>query len=438
MGQKAKVPDRHDRLTACVVAALALATPFAASAASTWTVNTCDQGYSGSGKTGTLRYAAANAASGDTINMTALPCSTISLTTGSINFSQPNLTINGPGKDKLTILGKFGGYIRIFAHTGSSGTLTINDLSMAYGRYSGLSATGGCIFSSGSLSINRVSLHKCGATSGGVPTYKGGAIYAAKNLTFKYSEAANNLAGYGGAIYTKGNLLMTGSAITANLAITGGGLFVYGNTTVAGSVIAGNTANNGAGGIVAYNRSSSGPGNLKSSIINSTISGNAGPGLYTNSGYVYLRNATIAFNESPGVWISDAKAPVAVTMQSSLIANNGASSGIDLQVPDPSSLTLTFSGANNLVRKTLAAVPPDTLKNVCPLLGPLRNNGGLAQTHALLSHSPGIDQGNNNTALTWDQRGSPFARVSGSFADIGAYEVQQNDIVFNAGFDGCP
>jgi len=28
--------------------------------------------------------------------------------------------------------------------------------------------------------------------------------------------------------------------------------------------------------------------------------------------------------------------------------------------------------------------------------------------------------------------------VSGSSADIGAYEVQRSDIVFDAGFDGCP
>ncbi|MBU6200105.1 MAG: hypothetical protein KGP08_10670, partial [Xanthomonadaceae bacterium] len=102
------------------------------------------------------------------------------------------------------------------------------------------------------------------------------------------------------------------------------------------------------------------------------------------------------------------------------------------------STTVTFSGANNLVRATFAAVPAGTIKLSCPLLGPLRNNGGLTQTHALFSHSPGIDQGNNSLNLTWDQRGSPYARASGSAADIGAYEVQQADVIFNNGFDGCP
>jgi len=45
----------------------------------------------------------------------------------------------------------------------------------------------------------------------------------------------------------------------------------------------------------------------------------------------------------------------------------------------------------------------------------------------------------------WDQRGLPtdtmpypYPRVSGSTADIGAYEVNKADEVFSAGFDGCP
>ena len=88
----------------------------------------------------------------------------------------------------------------------------------------------------------------------------------------------------------------------------------------------------------------------------------------------------------------------------------------------------------------------------CPRLGPLPDNGGFNQTHALLSGSPAIDHGDNvlidpNTMAPYgyDQRGRALAngefdyvRVSGSSADVGAYEVQKNDIVFNAGFEGCP
>jgi len=81
------------------------------------------------------------------------------------------------------------------------------------------------------------------------------------------------------------------------------------------------------------------------------------------------------------------------------------------------------------------------LIGACPLLGRLRNNGGSTLTQALLSRSPGIDAGTNNQMDgNTDQRGSPYARISPSTGtvDIGAYEVQQNDIVFNASFEGCP
>jgi hypothetical protein len=187
------------------------------------------------------------------------------------------------------------------------------------------------------------------------------------------------------------------------------------------------------------------------------VSGNSA-GYYTggvivNSGTVYIDNSTIVFNtaakgrfgsypftyRAPGVATSDAYNAVAVTLQSSLIANNTyGSSEYDLCVPKRSSTTVTFSGANNLVRATFAAVPSGTIKISCPLLGPLKFNGGPTQTHALLSHSPGIDQGNNVLGLSFDQRQSPFSRQSGSATDIGAYEVQQGDVVFNNGFDGCP
>jgi hypothetical protein len=75
----------------------------------------------------------------------------------------------------------------------------------------------------------------------------------------------------------------------------------------------------------------------------------------------------------------------------------------------------------------------------------LRDNGGLTKTHALLSKSPAIDQGANPKNGNEDQRGLPtdtmpypYPRVSGSAADIGAYEVNKTDEVFSADFEGCP
>ena len=462
---------KHHPLAACVAAALALASPFAVGAA-TWTVNTCDQGNTGSGTTGSLRYAATNAVSGDTIDMTGLTCSTISLTTGAIVFTQNAITLNGPGMANLTVTGKYKGNVekdRIFTHNGT-GTFSVNNLSVSEGyRYvaSGY-AQGGCIYSAGTASLSHVGVYFCGAYAKASGRGQGGGVYAKNAVDVKYSHVILNTAaaapghgGYGGGVYAGANFTAKYSTISANTAGknggfgVGGGVVLLGSGSVIASTISGNTAKDNGGGIYAHNFFTSASNSL--TIENSTISGNSA-GYYTggvavNAGKVYLDNSTIVFNtanrgrfgsypftyRAPGVATSDAYGPVAVTMQSTLIANNTYGSiEYDLSVPKRSGTTVTFSGANNLVRATFAAVPAGTIKISCPLLGPLRNNGGLTQTHALLSHSPGIDQGNNSLNLTWDQRGSPYARVSGSAADIGAYEVQQADVIFNNGFDGCP
>ena len=66
-----------------------------------------------------------------------------------------------------------------------------------------------------------------------------------------------------------------------------------------------------------------------------------------------------------------------------------------------------------------------------PLLGPLQMNGGPTPTHALLTGSPAIDQGNSFGVHT-DQRGLKrpynFPNISnpagGDGGDIGAFELQ--------------
>ena len=75
---------------------------------------------------------------------------------------------------------------------------------------------------------------------------------------------------------------------------------------------------------------------------------------------------------------------------------------------------------------------PGDIRNTNPHLGPLQNNGGPTMTHALLSHSPAIDNGNPNfdpntftPPLLYDQRGSRFRRVVNGCVDIGAYELQR-------------
>src|SRR6185312_7601620 len=63
-----RVFARRKPIAACLATALCLAAPAAAIATpTTWTVNTCSEANTGSGTTGSLRFAAQNAVSGDTI-----------------------------------------------------------------------------------------------------------------------------------------------------------------------------------------------------------------------------------------------------------------------------------------------------------------------------------------------------------------------------------
>jgi hypothetical protein len=180
--------------------------------------------------------------------------------------------------------------------------------------------------------------------------------------------------------------------------------------------------------------------------------------LYVNSATTNFFNSTIASNSAgsgtPGVVLNSLQGAIAVTLESNVMSNNtyGATED-DLRLIDLAFPIIVNSGnlaaaANNLVRVTLnpSLLPDDTL-SACPRLGQLRNNGGLTWTHALLSHSVAIDKGNNTFASLYDQRGPAsvngvrnYTRFSGAgaLADIGAYEVQQDDIVYNDDFEACP
>jgi hypothetical protein len=457
--------SRPSPLMACLAVTFALASPVATAA--TWTVNTCSDANTGSGTSGSLRYAAQNAVSGDTVDMTGLTCSVISLQAGAVTFSQNSLTLDGPGQTKLEISGKYNGHTendRLINHQGT-GTLTVENLSLAWGYLEPASgdAVGGCIYSKGSVSLKSIAAYACIAK--GVNA-RGGAI-AANDVYLKYATIDDNEASatagsaLGGGVYASGSFIAFGSTIAAN-SVTGsssafgGGLHLAGESIIISSTISGNESSHNVGGIDAFSGSA-----FSTEIEDSTISGNTAAlyigGMYSNAGTTFLYNSTIAFNTATkshfGAPASGTYAPpglevygsssVALKMQSSLIANNtyGAAEN---DFGTGISTTVTTSGANNLVRVTFSPVPTGTLRLDCPLLGPLAFNGGHTQTHALLSRSPGIDKGNNTATLFSDQRGpfsgktTPYPRVSGAAADIGAYEVQQDDVIFNSGFDGCP
>jgi hypothetical protein len=457
----------------------AIATDDVVSTAATWKVTNCLDSGSGS-----LRDAVQNlAASGDTVDLNQTPCSTISLTTGAIIITQNALTLTGPGRDKLAIDGAndLPGFGVLF-HNGT-GTLEVDNLTITHGsKYTNLVhsyARGGCILSTGNVTLSYSTVSNCTATGSGTVKAGGGGIYAHGNLMLSHSTVTGNTAqvlgtgnstdgaasgggvyvvgaltaiystigqnmapgnshrnghySYGGGVIVGGDATFTASTVSGNSAWHGGGIYAFGNLTLTRSTISGNQATSG-GGLVARCP-------FNGVVIgNSTISGNIAPGSDGRYGAMYLAcpaaiyNSTVAFNQATtygGIYTVGNT----LNLQSSIIADNSAS-GVpsDLNVY-PNTLVI---GANNLIVAS-ATAPPDTITD-CPRLGPLANNGGVTLTHALSHASPAVDMGNNALVLPTDQRGAEFVRAFGAGADIGAFEWQRgpDERIFISGFElGC-
>ncbi|HZP67689.1 MAG TPA: right-handed parallel beta-helix repeat-containing protein [Rudaea sp.] len=445
---------------AAALAALCTCVPFDAGA-TTWPVSSCADGGSG-----TLRSAVAAAASGDTVDLSSLACSRISLTTGAIVIPQNDLTLQGPAAG-VEITGNSNGTIeadRVLYHSGT-GTLGVRDLAITYGKLDTGGAEGGCIYSAGSVFLYRSRVSACLAQSpAGTPSAVGGGLHVAKNLIAKYSTIDDNLvtggSPLGGGAFVTGEFIAYYSTVSDNIAVgTGGGVVAYQGAVITNSTISANSAGFDGGLLVRGN-----PLTAHVQIVNSTISGNAATGFGAQAGTVggieirslptTVQYSTIAFNTAgagkvPGAFVGYYyRAPGLVlvalpsdsftaTLQSVLLSNNTYGT-TEADFSTAGTGTITVSSANNLIRASTGPQKPGTVSVQCPLLGPLRDNGGPTKTHALQSGSPAIDAGGTAATPTTDQRGAPYTRRSGTNADIGAYEVQKADRVFSAGFDGCP
>jgi hypothetical protein len=376
------------------------------------------------------------------------------------------------GTLKLYVSHLSGNSVNTAGDAKGGGVYALNDLTTQLSTVSGNSATsslgeasGGGIYARGVtyLETTVVSSNSVNGYTGS----RGGGMFARNALTLQVSALTDNKAHgatpQGGGAYTTSNFNSNYSTISGNHAYgvlaSAGGLFLEGAyNSIDKSTVSNNISDGRYGGIDAVTYPTA------SAIFqasNSTISGNHaafGVGAaYVNSGTIDFFNSTIASNSSgggtPGLELSSATDPIAVTLKSNLMSNNtyGATEN-DLRLTGGNAITINGGNlaapANNLVRFTInfSLLPTDTLSD-CPRLGRLRNNGGLTWTHALLSHSVAIDKGNNAFGSSYDQRGKAsvngtldYTRFSGmgAMADIGAYEVQHNDIVYNDDFDGCP
>lgn len=267
----------------------------------------------------------------------------------------------------------------------------------------------------------------CNTLSPGAYAY-GGAIYNDDDLTFTGTISGNSALTYGGGIYNDDTLTVVNSTISGNnvtAAYTssqgGGGIYndssmTLDKSTVSGNGVTSSYAGTGGGGI--FNDSSLTITN--STIFQNTSSQNGG-GIFNNSNLTII-NATI-FGNMATVAGGSIHNGSSLTFQNSIVAGGAAPTGPEIN--NTSSLT---SNDYNLVQGTsvgyTAAAHDKT--GVSPALASgLASNGGLTQTLADTSSSPGrgyipYSAGCGTSGLTVDQRG--YARGAGAVCDIGAFE----------------
>ena len=410
----------------------------------------------------TLRHAVLVANPGDTIDMSGLACSKITLGSPLVT-SLDDLTLAGPGAGKLTIDG--GKVGRVFEHQGV-GTLTLNDLTVANGTVKADQAFGGCIYSKGDVVLNRSVVTSC--TAIGQSLSAGGGIVAFGNLLARSSELSGNLASTqvgvdmdlsaaGGAAFAVYQVALIDSVVSGNVAEAPTGV-VFGGGTVSQALkvkystvsdndatSAGTVENFGAGGgltagadttilssTIEHNTSDLAGAMylqdtypLTASIIQTTISSNTGRlgvGAFSTLPAISITASTIAFNTSGPLANVAVALNGAATMETSMIADNGP---IDV-------IGGVIGGSHNLIKAAGdgTIVPMDTI-TLDPKLQPLAFNGGPTRTHALGSGSPAINAGTNTGSYPSDQRGPTFKRTIGAASDIGAYE-RDTDHIFGS------
>ncbi|OLE50819.1 MAG: hypothetical protein AUG51_26075 [Acidobacteria bacterium 13_1_20CM_3_53_8] len=297
-----------------------------------------------------------------------------------------NIAINGPGLDSYKLTGSLtvsgNNQSRIFGIT--SGTVSVGGLTLTNAAGSAIAQQG----AGTSLTINTVRVVNNTATNGGGVLSQFGTL-AVRNSTFSGNSAA-----IGGGIYFEGVLMtVNGSTFNNNSSSDssdygGGGIYTQSPSIIVNSTFSANTAVLSGGGV--YFSQTNGTNAL--TIRNSTFTLNTahfGGGLITDGGINSLKlgNALVAGNTD---------------------TNSGTSTD---NIFGP----FTNLGGN--------------LTSGNPMLGPLADNGGPTQTHALLAGSPAINAGanaqavdENGQALATDQRGKFSARITGGTVDIGAYE----------------
>lgn len=395
-------PHRASTLLAILTALFAVALPGTASAVTVTSI--ADNPSNQPLIPGTLRHAIATAPNNDTITFAnSLKGKTITLKGGQLVLDR-SLTIQGLGVDRLAVSGANASRVFLIANTA-----VIADLTITKGNGTGVDAlgipstNGGAILSSGVLTLVRCAVKSSRAAGNGGGMFNSGTGNEATECTFANNAAARD----GGGICNAQDLRIQRCAIFSNTAGgSGGGVQDSGTTDYINTTIACNTAAGSGGGL--------NDNGATINVFNCTISQNTaavGGGLAVPmfGSSTLLRNSIIAGNNPAG-------------------PSQPAPDVSDVFIDPSFGVGVLISAGRNLVGNTVGAYPGSflgtDLLNVNPMLGPLKDNGGITLTMELLPGSPAIDAGNNANVppgVTTDQRGT-FSRIVNGTVDIGAFE----------------
>jgi len=372
---------------------------------------------------------------------------TIGLTSGELLVTK-NITLSGPGTESLAVNGN--NQSRVF-HIASGQTVTISGLTITNGRVS----------------------------DSGAGIYNDHAVLILNDCTVSDNSAMGNL---GGGIHNDGNNIGHATLQINNSLITNNSGGIYNDALQAGTamlVITFSTlSNNGPGEAINNNGWSCtfcGNGTTSVEITNSSIMGNPGGAIYSDTGRqncggscpvtISITNSTISGNgggvhnstlsdtvvsnstiSDNGSGIYNDNGALATSVYNTTMSNNGVEiRNFNAPVVVAMSHTIfNVSPGGNSILNDFGTVtsygynvssddgdgylnsPGDQI-NTDPMLGPLQDNDGPTFTHALLPGSPAINAGDPNFVPPpfYDQRGPGYDRVRNGRLDVGSFEVQQ-------------
>jgi hypothetical protein len=381
---------------------------------------------------GSLRQAILNASSGDLINFAA-GITTINLTSGELLINK-NLTINGPGANRLTVQRSSMMPFRIFHIAPSTATIfgltiangtaeigagvycvggTVTNCAITNNQAVGDAPEGGGVYCDGGT-VSRCVISGNTVTSTNSYPYgafaEGGGIFATDESQIDHSTVTNNtLTGYyaNGAGINANNGSVQNCTVSGNTAYghwyaNGGGVYMTANVDglVRNCLITGNNAHTDPGG------------------ANWALGG----GVYFNSGGI-LESSTVSGNTLYGNFSNGGGLAYGDQIRNTIIYGNTAAS-------DPN-YYLNPYGPATFDHCDSTPLPPGT--------GNIASNPGFASGYHLAAGSPCIDTGTNQAwmATATDLDGN--RRIWNGTVDMGAFEfgsVPVSQVDFN--LDGHP